>query len=168
MKRIVRWALVVGLVLGAAGAEAKRRTVKVSPPAEVGPNTPLALGKGTIRVALNLDAATGELTARFLEGSSDEHVRVVQEKVRVTGIIQGKKFVALLDAADDPDTGEKKWDTSIFRGRSGDLVGAHEVNGTIFFMRVKGINYSNVRFHYKDASADDASVPSAAGTEEGK
>lgn len=149
MERSFQWIWIVGLVLMVSGAVAKGRSRPVAPPAEVGPNAPLVLGKGTVRMSLVLDPATGELTARFLEGTSEEPVRVVQEKLRVTGTLEGKTFVILLDAVSDIATGEKKWDTSIFRGRSADLVGVQTFGGTLFFVRLKGINYSKVRFLYR-------------------
>jgi len=149
--KTLSWFLVmflgVGLALGAPAKSKKKRPV--APPAVLGPATLLELGKGVARLGLVLDPTTGDLTARFLEADSDERVRVAQEKIRIIGTVEGKDFVVLLDAISDPETGEKKWDTSLFRGRSKDLVGAHVFNGSLFFVRLKEMNFSKVRFQYR-------------------
>ncbi|GEM_PF-3556493 len=162
--RILRFVLMMFLAVSLVqGAPAKTKKKRPSaPPVVLGPATLMELGKGVARLGLLLDPATGELTARFLEADSDEHVRVSQEKIRITGTVEGKAFVVLLDAISDPTTDEKKWDTSLFRGRSEDLVGAQAFSGTLFFVRLKERNFSKVRFQYRtDEGEARSEVPTA-------
>jgi hypothetical protein len=63
--------------------------------------------------------------------------------------VEGKAFVVLLDAISDPTTRREEMDTSLFRGRSEDLVGAQAFSGTLFFVRLKERNFSKVRFQYR-------------------
>jgi hypothetical protein len=110
--------------------------------------TLVKLGKDFAQVECVLDAAQGVLTVYVMDAEEGNPIRLVQDAIRVNGNAEGRPFTVKLDAMANPATGEKKWDTSEFQGRSKDLVGLSKFEGKVFFIRVKGMNFRNVRFQY--------------------
>jgi hypothetical protein len=122
--------------------------------------TLVKLGKDFAQVECVLDAAQGVLTLYVLDAETGNPIRLVQDAIRVNGNYDGRPFTVKLDAAANSATGEKKWDTSEFQGRSQDLVGLSKFEGKIFFIRVKGMNFRNIRFQYSgEREGTTQSVP---------
>jgi len=110
--------------------------------------TLVKLGKDFAQVECVLDSAQGIITIYVLDAEEGNPIRLVQDAIRVNGNADGRPFTVKLDAVANLATGEKKWDTSEFQGRSKDLVGLSKFDGKVFFIRVKGMNFRNVRFQY--------------------
>jgi hypothetical protein len=110
--------------------------------------TLVELGKDFAQVECLLDPAEGILTVYVLDKDAGNPIRIVQDAIRVNGTAGGRPFTVKLDAMANATTGEKKWDTSEFQGRSQDLVGLSKFEGKVFFIRVNGMNFRNVRFMY--------------------
>jgi hypothetical protein len=110
--------------------------------------TLVKLGKDFAQVECLLDPAEGILTVYVLDKDAGNPIRIVQDAIRINGTAEGRPFTVKLDAMANATTGEKKWDTSEFQGRSQDLVGLSKFEGKVFFIRVNGMNFRNVRFMY--------------------
>ena len=138
-----------GLILWACAAMGSAATAPVLPmPAAPHHGNLLRLGKSFAYVEFVLDPTKGELTLYVLDAQAENPIRLAQEAVRVSGTAVGHPFTVKMDAVDVPETGEKKWDTSVFRGETKDLVGVDHFDGAIFFIRIKGNNFSKTRFKY--------------------
>ena len=119
------------------------------------PGVLVELGKNIASVGFVLDPVKGELTAHVLDGGTGNPARIAQEAIRINGTTDGKPFTLKLLAVGNPLTGEKKWDTSVFRGSDKALEGVGRFEGSIFFIRVGGVNFRKVRFKYL---AEDAKM----------
>lgn len=107
------------------------------------------MGKEYAYTEFILDPTKGELTLYVLDADAAKPVRLAQEAVRVSGTADGHPFTVKMNAVANPENGEKKWDSSVFRGDSKDLEGVQQLDASIFFIRISGTNFSKVRFKYQ-------------------
>lgn len=114
--------------------------------------TLVELGEEFAHVELTLDPAQGVLTGYVLDGEAENPVRISQEIIRVNGVVAGKTFSMKLEAVANPLSGEKKGDTSEFRGRCKELVGVTKFEGNLIFVRVKGTQFKKVWFLYPEGN----------------
>jgi len=114
--------------------------------------TLVVLGEEFAHVELTLDPVQGVLTGYVLDGEAENPIRIVQDGIRVDGVVGGMKFTVKLEAVANPLSGEKKWDTSEFQGRSKALVGVTKFEGTLLFIRAKGTNFRKVWFLYPEGN----------------
>jgi len=101
-----------------------------------------------LNLELLVDPSTGTMTAWVLDGHCENAVRIPQEAIELTLVLGGTAAAVRLDAVENPLTGEKKGDTSQFRGAHDGLRGAGEFAGTVRSVKVGPRAFESVKFRY--------------------
>lgn len=102
---------------------------------------------------LVIDKTSGKVTAYVLDGEAEKAVRIAQKEIEFkverqtkTGVEAG--FSVTLKAQTSTLTGEKEGDTSEFAGQSDKLKGLAVFDAVITAIKVKGKDFSNVKFNF--------------------
>ncbi len=114
--------------------------------------TLVELGEEFAHVELLLDSSTGELDAFVLDGEAENPVRISQASIKIK--VKGKAgpyMVKLLPIA-DALTGETAGNTSEYKGVSKKLKGVEKFEGTIGYVKAKGVAFKNVWFLYPEGN----------------
>jgi hypothetical protein len=101
-----------------------------------------------LNLELLVDPSTGTMTAWVLDGECENAIRIPQETIDLTLALSGTAVAVRLDAVENPLTGEKKGDTSQFRGAHDGLRGAGEFDGAVRSVKVGPRAFGNVKFRY--------------------
>jgi hypothetical protein len=101
-----------------------------------------------LNVELLVDPKEGTLDLWVLDGHCEDVVRIAQEAVELTLVLGGTAVAVRLDAVENALTGEKKGDTSQFRGSHEGLRGAGDFDGTLRSIRVGPRSFADVKFRY--------------------
>lgn len=116
--------------------------------------TLVALGDEFAHVELVLDAGSGTLTAYVLDGEAENAVRIRAENISIrvmSGLDAGRVTLVLAPVANDL-TGETAEESSQYQAQSDDLVGAQSFTAVIESLTVKGVDFSDVEFHFPEGN----------------
>ena len=108
----------------------------------------VVLAEETAHVEVLLDADTGHLAVYVLGPHAEAPVRVTQESLSLTLLVDGVERRVTLPAVASELTGETVGDTSEFSAEVEALKGVQAFTGTIDEVSARGSTYSDVAITY--------------------
>ena len=114
--------------------------------------TLIVLGKEFAHLELVLDPQQNKVTGYILDGEAENPIRSAQPDIAVDARVDGTTVSMILQAVEDPLTGEKVGSTSEFSGNSLALKGAGEFTGIVRKVTLKGQDFINVMFSFPEGN----------------
>lgn len=105
------------------------------------------LGDHQFNIEFKYDAARGVLQAWMLDAHAENFVRVGMDAFDIVED-RGERRGVTLRATGNAMTGETPGDTSYFEGQAPWLGGVKHFDGVIKAVRVRGVDFRDVRFHF--------------------
>jgi hypothetical protein len=92
------------------------------------------------------EPGTGTLSAYVLDDEMEEFIRIAPPALTVVAHLQGEDRTVVLGAVANTATGETVGATSLFQAQADWLKAAGAFDATLQAIRVRGSDFSNVRF----------------------
>lgn len=108
------------------------------------------IGDHFANIEIVLDSETGVLTLYSLGAHAEKPVRLVEETLSLDVTLgdSDESFTLILDAMENPLSGETIGDTSEFRGQSDALIGVDHFHATLASIQTQGVVFQNIEFAF--------------------
>jgi hypothetical protein len=110
--------------------------------------TLVEIGDHAYNVELLRDAATGKLTAWFLDGHAENFVRLKAPSIEIVATVAGAKQTLVLAAVANPATNEKVGDTSQFEVTADWLKTTATFDAVIPAVTIKDTPFTAIAFNF--------------------
>lgn len=110
--------------------------------------TLVEIGEHAYNVELLRDAATGKLTAWFLDGHAENFVRLKAPTIEIVATVAGAKQTLTLTAVANPATNEKVGDTSQFEVTADWLKTTATFDAVIPAVTIKDTPFTAIAFNF--------------------
>ncbi|MDR2982222.1 MAG: hypothetical protein LBV12_08255 [Puniceicoccales bacterium] len=110
--------------------------------------TLILLGDHQYHLELIQDKASGKMTAYVLDGEAEKFIRIAQESLKLSVVIDNQSMNVVLVAVPNSATGEKSGDTSCFEGQADWLKNASTFEVVLEKVDIRGTTFSTVKFPF--------------------